>query len=115
MRPCGLRVVYDGTSVFLCVNSRGYNEMLIGALRRAHASGWSREPTLPKPTKMKDELAGLVARAVADAIGASGVVPPFVEGHTRDGMGRDWDVSLPAPTPTHRKAIDSIRDLYDLG
>jgi hypothetical protein len=74
----------------------------------------SRGTTLAKPTKTKDDLAGFVARAVADAIGASGVVPPFIEGHIRDGMGRNWDVSLPAPTPVHRKAIDSVRDLYDL-
>ena len=69
---------------------------------------------MTKPTKTKDELAGLVAAAVADAIGASGVLPPAIDGHIRDGMGRNWDVSRPAPTPMHRKAIDGIRDLYDL-
>ena len=42
-------------------------------------------------------------------------MPPFVEGHILDGMGSNWDVRLPAPTPTHSKAIDGIRDLCDLG
>jgi hypothetical protein len=42
------------------------------------------------------------------------VTSPVIEGHIRDGMGRNWDVSLPAPTPVHRKAIDGVRDLFDL-
>jgi hypothetical protein len=75
----------------------------------------SQDPTLTKPTKTKNEFAGLVARAVADAIGAWGAVPPS----SRVTFPMRWagtlDVSLPAPTPTHRKAIDGIRDLYDLG
>lgn len=41
-------------------------------------------------------------------------MPMAIEGHIRGGMGRNWDVSMPAPTPVHRKAIGSVRDLYDL-
>jgi hypothetical protein len=69
---------------------------------------------LSKPTKSKKELAILVADAIEAAISAALVMPPFIEGHIRDGMGRNWDVSMPAPTPVHRKAIDSVRDQYDL-
>lgn len=57
----------------------------------------------------------IVAGAIEAAVGSTRMVPPFIEGHIRDGMGRNWDVSIPAPTPPHRKAIDSVRDLYDLG
>ena len=67
-----------------------------------------------KDRKSKKELAILVADAIEAAIGTSRVMPPFIEAHIRDGMGRTWDVSIPAPTPVHRKAIDSVRDLYDL-
>jgi len=56
----------------------------------------------------------LVADVIEAAIGTSRVMPPFIEAHIRDGMGRTWSVSMPAPTPVHRKAIDSVRDLYDL-
>lgn len=54
-----------------------------------------------------------MADAIEAAIGTSRVMPPFIEAHIRDGMGRTWDVTIPAPTPVHRKAIDSVRDLYD--
>jgi len=67
-----------------------------------------------KETRSKRELALLVADAVESAVHAIRVMPPFIESHVRDGMGRNWDVSMPAPTPTHRKAIDGVRDLYDL-
>ena len=67
-----------------------------------------------KDTKTKKELALLVAHAIEAVVSAVRVMPPFIEGHIRDGMGRNWDVSMPAPTPVHRKAIDSVRDLYDL-
>lgn len=67
-----------------------------------------------KETKSKKELAVLVADAVEAAVGNARVMPPFIEAHIRDGMGRNWDVALPAPTPVHRKAIDSVRDSYDL-
>jgi hypothetical protein len=70
---------------------------------------------LSKPTKSTKELAVLVAEAVKATAGATRMMAPFIEGHIRDGMGRNWDVSMPAPTPSHRKAIDSVRDLYDLG
>ena len=56
----------------------------------------------------------MVADAIEAALSPSRVMPPFIEGHIRDGMGRNWDVSMPAPTPMHRKAIDGVRDLYDL-
>ena len=59
-------------------------------------------------------MALLVADAIEAALGASHFMPPLIEGHIRDGMGRNWDVSMPAPTPVHRKAIDGVRDLYDL-
>jgi hypothetical protein len=67
-----------------------------------------------KDRKSKQELAIMVAHAIEAAIGTSRVMPPSIEGRIRDGMGRTWDVSMPAPTPVHRKAIDSVRDLYDL-
>jgi hypothetical protein len=67
-----------------------------------------------KEKKSKKELATLVADAIEAAIGHGRVMPPFIEGHVRDGMGRTWDVSMPAPTPVHRKAIDSVRDRFDL-
>jgi hypothetical protein len=67
-----------------------------------------------KQIKSKTELATLVAGAVEAAVATTRVMPPFIEAHIRDGMGRNWDVSMPAPTPMHRKAIDSVRDLYDL-
>jgi hypothetical protein len=67
-----------------------------------------------KEKKSKKELATLVADAIEAAIGHGRVMPPFIEGHVRDGMGRTWDVSSPAPTPVHRKAIDSVRDRFDL-
>jgi hypothetical protein len=67
---------------------------------------------LPKSNK---ELATLVAEAVKAAAATTRVMSLVIEAHIRDGMGRNWDVSMPAPTPAHRKAIDSVRDLYDLG
>ena len=67
-----------------------------------------------KVTKDKKEVARLVADAIESTIAGARVMPPFIEGHIRDGMGRNWDVSMPAPTPLHRRAIDSVRDLYDL-
>ena len=67
-----------------------------------------------KQKKSRKELAALVVDAIEAAIPTARVMPPFVEAHIRDGMGRNWDVSMPAPTPVHRKAIDSVRDLYDL-
>ena len=69
---------------------------------------------MSKPTKFKKELEVLVADAIEASISSARLMPPFVEGHIRDGMGRNWDVSMPAPTAVHRKAIDSIRDQYDL-
>lgn len=69
---------------------------------------------MDKEKKSAKELAILVADAIEAAWGSGRVMPPFIEGHIRDGMGRNWDVSIPAPTPVHRKAIDSVRDLYDL-
>jgi hypothetical protein len=68
-----------------------------------------------KQTKTRKELALLVADAIEAAVSATRVMPPFIEGHIRDGMGRNWDVSMPAPTPLHRRAIDGVRDLFDLG
>ena len=72
------------------------------------------EQGVEKEKKSGKELAILVADSIESALGTGRVVPPFIEGHIRDGMGRNWDVSVPAPTPVHRKAIDSVRDLYDL-
>lgn len=69
---------------------------------------------MDKGKKSSKELAILVADAIESALGTGRVMPPFIEGHIRDGMGRNWDVSIPAPTPVHRKAIDSVRDLCDL-
>lgn len=68
-----------------------------------------------KQAKSKIELAALVAEAIKSAIARTRVVPTSIEGHIRDGLGRNWDVTAPAPTPAHRRAIDSVRDLYDLG
>jgi hypothetical protein len=68
-----------------------------------------------KPSKSKKEQARLVADAVRASLHATRMMPPVIEGHIRDGMGRNWDVVLPAPTPLHRRAIDSVRNLYDLG
>lgn len=72
--------------------------------------GWC----LDKERKSQKELAILVADAIEVALGAGRAMPPFIEAHIRDGMGRSWDVAIPAPTPVHRKAIDSVRDLCDL-
>ena len=70
---------------------------------------------MDKGKKSSKELAILVADAIESGLSTGRVMPPpFIEGHIRDGMGRNWDVSTPAPTPVHRKAIDSVRDLYDL-
>ena len=55
-----------------------------------------------------------MAGAIETAVVVSRTMAPSVEGHIRDGMGRNWDVSTPAPTPAHRKAIDAVRDRYDL-
>jgi len=67
-----------------------------------------------KQPKSKKELATLVAESIEATVNTTRVAPPFIEAHIRDGMGRNWDVSMPAPTPLHRKAIDGVRDLYDL-
>lgn len=67
-----------------------------------------------KPTKSRKELAKLVVDAIEAVLPAARVMPPFIEPHIRDGLGRSWDVSTPAPTVSHRKAIDSIRDQFDL-
>lgn len=67
-----------------------------------------------KEMKSKRDLATLVADAIEAAVPNTRVMPPFVEGHIRDGMGRNWDVTIPAPTPAHRKAIDAVRDQFDL-
>jgi hypothetical protein len=42
-----------------------------------------------KQTKSKKELATLVADAVEEAISTARVMPPFIEGHIRDGMSLD--------------------------
>ena len=68
----------------------------------------------PKTPKKPKELAALVVDAIEAALPAARLMPPFIEAHIRDGMGRTWDVSMPAPTVAHRKAIDSVRDLYDI-
>ena len=47
-----------------------------------------RERCVGKDRKSKKELAILVADAIEAAIGASRVMPPFIEAHIRDGMGR---------------------------
>ena len=67
-----------------------------------------------KQKRSHKELAALVVDAIEASIPTARVMPPFVEAHIRDGMGRSWDVSVPAPTPLHRKAIDSVRDIYDI-
>jgi hypothetical protein len=67
-----------------------------------------------KETKSHKELATLVADAIEAAVPNARVMSPFIEGHIRDGMSRNWDVATPAPTPAHRKAIDALRDLFDL-
>ena len=67
-----------------------------------------------KPTKNKTELAMLVAAAIEAVVASARTTPPVIEAHIRDGLGRNWDVSVPAPSPIHRRAIDSVRDLYDL-
>jgi hypothetical protein len=67
-----------------------------------------------KPMKSKKQIAALLA-AELNAIGNGlRAMPPLIDGHIRDGMGRNWDVVVPARTPAHRKAVDRIRDLYDL-
>jgi len=68
-----------------------------------------------KSSKSKKELASFVVEAVRATVDATRMMPPVIEGHIRDGMGRNWNVVLPAPTRLHRKAIDSVRNLYDLG
>jgi hypothetical protein len=67
-----------------------------------------------KQSKGHNELAALVADAIRTAVASLRVMQPEIEGHIRDGMGRNWDVSTPALTPAHRKAIDRVRDQYDL-
>jgi hypothetical protein len=67
-----------------------------------------------KEAKSQEELAMLVVAAIDAVVTSKRVTDLSVEGHIRDGMGRNWDVSPAAPTPTHRKAIDSVRDRYDL-
>ena len=69
---------------------------------------------LTKPKKSRKELAALVVDAIETAIPTARLMPPFVEAHIRDGLGRSWDISMPAPTPVHRKAIDTVRDAFDL-
>ena len=69
---------------------------------------------MTKEKKSKQELAALVIEALVAATANQRVAQPAIEGHIRDGMGRTWDVEMPAPTPVHRKAIDSVRDAYDL-
>ncbi|HEY4066315.1 MAG TPA: hypothetical protein VGM74_05410 [Burkholderiaceae bacterium] len=66
-----------------------------------------------KPAKRMKEVSALVAEAL-NALGELRVMPPLVERHIRDGMGRNWDVIVPARTMAHRRAIDRVRDLYDL-
>ena len=67
-----------------------------------------------KPHKSKRELALLVAQAIAEALHPARTVLVSIEGHIRDGRGRNWDVDKPAPSQAHRRAIDSVRDMYDL-
>ena len=72
---------------------------------------------MSKTIRSAKELTLLVSEAIANAVGAQRVAStfaPIVEAHIRDGLGRNWDVVTPAPTTGHRKAIDSVRDLYDL-
>jgi hypothetical protein len=68
---------------------------------------------LAKPAKRMKELSALVAESL-NALGDLRAMPPLVERHIRDGMGRNWNVIVPARTMAHRKAIDQVRDLYDL-
>jgi hypothetical protein len=68
-----------------------------------------------KQVKSKIEIAALVAEAIKAAVAKTRIAPISIEGHIRDGLGRNWDVTAPAPTPAHRRAIDNVRDLYDLG
>ncbi len=66
-----------------------------------------------KPAKRMKELSALVAEAL-NALGDLRAMPPLVERHLRDGMGRNWDVIVPARTIAQRQAIDQVRDRYDL-
>jgi hypothetical protein len=67
-----------------------------------------------KPAKSKKQIAGLLAEELNAVGGGLRAMPPLIDGHIRDGMGRNWDVVVPARTMAHRKAIDRLRDLYDL-
>ena len=70
---------------------------------------------MEKAKKNGKELETLVAEAIERVVGGARAMPTVVEAHIRDGMGRNWGVSARAPTPMHRKAIDSVRDAFDLG
>ena len=60
-----------------------------------------------------DELVALADRYQCQDVGLA-LGQTRRQWRIRDGMGRSWDVSIPAPTPMHRKAINSVPDLYDL-
>jgi hypothetical protein len=70
---------------------------------------------LDKQTTSEQELRTLIDAALERAVGSQRKMAISIEGHIRDGLGRNWDIVAAAPTPAHRKAIDSVRDLYDLG
>jgi len=73
------------------------------------------EVLLSKPIKSAKELEALIEDAFAKSADVLRHLPVSVEGHIRDGLGRNWDLAVLAPTPAHRKVIDGVRDLYDLG
>jgi hypothetical protein len=67
-----------------------------------------------KPARSRKQIAALVAQALNAGAIEKRAMPPLIEGHIRDGMGRNWDVSVPARTTAQRAVIDGIRDTYDL-
>jgi hypothetical protein len=55
-----------------------------------------------------------VAKALNAGESSRRAMPPLVDGQTRDEMGRNWDVIVPARTAAQRATIDAVRDLDDL-
>ena len=83
--------------------------------RHVMLAGFIGEASLAKQIKSAKELESLVEAALGTAADVQRHMPISIEGHIRDGLGRNWDLASLAPSPAHRKAIDGVRDLYDLG
>jgi len=65
---------------------------------------------MAQEAKSLSDLHLVVREALSEALGGE-VTGPLLRTHTRDPLGRNWDVSGHTPTK-HRELIDGLRDRY---